>query len=180
MLATPSVFPSRLPTAAFQRTPVAPIQSRRPSSSCLLESVLAGQPPAPLQSPARDATVHELRLQRPYRERRRTPASSSARCTPDLSLPSCTPSAEGGRALRRARAVVAATARCNGRTGICRGSRPLPVRLPLLASHRHAFERFVSCSELLPVRLKQEHALLCLQTAVNTFRPPFQRLCSVV
>ena len=41
--------PSRLPTAAFSRTPVAPTQSRR-LSSCLLESVLAR--PASCSSPA--------------------------------------------------------------------------------------------------------------------------------
>ena len=64
--------PWRLPTAAFSWTPAAPTQSRRPSS-CLLECWL-DQPPAPLQSPARDATVYDPRRACDAR-RRRTSAS---------------------------------------------------------------------------------------------------------
>ena len=89
--------PWRLPTAAFSWTPVAPTQSRRPSS-CLLECWL-DQPPAPLQSPARDATVHDPRRACDARagnddDERRLLGSISARCTPDPSLPSRTPSSD--------------------------------------------------------------------------------------
>ena len=180
--------PWRLPTAAFSWTPVAPTQSRRPSS-CLLECWL-DQPPALLQSPARDATVHDPRRACDARagnddDERRLLGSISARCTPDPSLPSRTPSSDRpmgvGHSVVHARWPPSPAATAPHLPRLSTAPRlPSSASVTLTGTRSSASFRSLNCSPSLTAAACVAFFVCRLQSAVNTFRPPFQSLCSVV